>query len=100
MAIQRLITLPDGDAMTLLVMTAEEFKALRDEIEVMAEIGGMPWEDREALESARRENRLPRLVRGLRTERLFARLGVETNCLAAVVADGDAAPCKCVPLAG
>jgi hypothetical protein len=89
MSQRRVIKLPGGNTLTFLMATNEEFEAICDELETTAETtaetGGMPWEDREALESARRERRLPKMPRGAQPERLFSRLEVETTYLSVAV---------------
>jgi hypothetical protein len=87
MSQRRVVKLPDGNTLTFLMVSDEEFEAICDELEATAEAGELPWEDREVLESARRERRLPKMPRGCRTERLFSRLEVETTYLSVVVAD-------------
>jgi len=89
MSQRRIIKLPDGNTLTFLMASAEEFEAICHELEVTAETGELPWEDREALEIARREKRLPKMPRGFRTERLFSRLEVETTYLSVVVTDSE-----------
>jgi hypothetical protein len=95
MSQRRVIKLPDGNTLTFLIATNEEFEAICDELEITAETtaetGEMPWEDREALESARRERRLPKMPRGAQTERLFSRLEVETTYLSVAVTDSKVA---------
>lgn len=87
MSQRRIVKLPDGNTLTFFMATDEEFEAICNELEATAEIGELPWGDREALESARRERRLPKMPRGCRTERLFSRLEVETTYLSVAVAD-------------
>ena len=73
----------DGQMITILIMSSEEFDALCDELQVIAEARRLSWTDREALKSARRRRKINQLARRPRTEDLFVKHGVETTYLAA-----------------
>jgi hypothetical protein len=88
MAEKQLMTLllADGggeDIITILIMSSEEFDAICDELQAIAEAHKSSWIDWETLKSECRRRNINQLVRCPMTEEFFVKHGVETTYLAA-----------------
>ena len=79
------LLLPDSydEKITILIMSSEEFDAICDELQVIAEAHKSSWTGWEALKSECRRRNINQLVRCPWTEAFFVKHGVETTYLAA-----------------
>jgi hypothetical protein len=71
----------DKDVTTILIMSSEEFDALCDELQAIAEEHKFSWADGKVLKSVRRRRKIDLIARCPWTEDLFVKHGVETAYL-------------------